>query len=202
MAARLRLLSGASGCDYGAWIGGQTERLRRCTAALSNRCRPLASVKITVERPVARDRRRDHRGARGRPRHLLFAFDTEPPRRGSRSCRGSGTRRSCACCPDAPGPDRGAGALTHWQNTARYVVDVEGVIARAGAARSLCRSAARGGRGRRRPRRPFRCARALGDLREKMIAASRVGDRRWTLKLASGLEIMLPETGSPRRLPR
>jgi len=31
------------------------------------------------------------------------------------------------------------------------------------------------------------------DLKETMIAALRVGDRRWTLKLASGLEIMLPD---------
>jgi cell division protein FtsQ len=30
-------------------------------------------------------------------------------------------------------------------------------------------------------------------LKEKMLAAIRVGDRRWTLKLASGLEIMLPD---------
>jgi cell division protein FtsQ len=31
------------------------------------------------------------------------------------------------------------------------------------------------------------------DLKQKLIAAIRVGDRRWTLKLASGLEIMLPD---------
>jgi cell division protein FtsQ len=31
------------------------------------------------------------------------------------------------------------------------------------------------------------------DLKQKLIAAIRVGDRRWTLKLASRLEIMLPD---------
>lgn len=31
------------------------------------------------------------------------------------------------------------------------------------------------------------------DLKQKLIAAIRVGDRRWTLRLASGLEIMLPD---------
>ncbi|MEZ5828303.1 MAG: cell division protein FtsQ/DivIB [Hyphomicrobiales bacterium] len=31
------------------------------------------------------------------------------------------------------------------------------------------------------------------DLKRKMLAALRVGDRRWTLKLRSGLEIMLPD---------
>ncbi|MGH6735819.1 MAG: cell division protein FtsQ/DivIB [Methyloceanibacter sp.] len=32
-----------------------------------------------------------------------------------------------------------------------------------------------------------------GELKQKMLAALRVGDRRWTLKLRSGLEIMLPD---------
>lgn len=31
------------------------------------------------------------------------------------------------------------------------------------------------------------------DLKQKLVAAIRVGDRRWTLKLASGPEIMLPD---------
>jgi cell division protein FtsQ len=32
-----------------------------------------------------------------------------------------------------------------------------------------------------------------GDLQQHLVAAIRVGDRRWTLKLASGVEIMLPD---------
>ena len=32
-----------------------------------------------------------------------------------------------------------------------------------------------------------------GDLKQTMVAAIKVGDRRWTLKLASGIEIMLPD---------
>jgi cell division protein FtsQ len=34
---------------------------------------------------------------------------------------------------------------------------------------------------------------SYADLKTKMMAALRVGDRRWTLKLLSGLEIMLPD---------
>jgi cell division protein FtsQ len=34
-----------------------------------------------------------------------------------------------------------------------------------------------------------------GDLEKQLVAAIRVGDRRWTLKLASGVEIMLPDDG-------
>ena len=32
-----------------------------------------------------------------------------------------------------------------------------------------------------------------GELKQKVIGAIRVGDRRWTLKLASAIEIMLPD---------
>lgn len=32
-----------------------------------------------------------------------------------------------------------------------------------------------------------------GELKSKMLAALRVGDRRWTLKMRSGLEVMLPD---------
>jgi cell division protein FtsQ len=36
---------------------------------------------------------------------------------------------------------------------------------------------------------------AFVDLERQLVAAIRVGDRRWTLKLASGVEIMLPDDG-------
>jgi cell division protein FtsQ len=36
---------------------------------------------------------------------------------------------------------------------------------------------------------------AFVDLEQQLVAAIRVGDRRWTLKLASGVEIMLPDDG-------
>jgi cell division protein FtsQ len=38
------------------------------------------------------------------------------------------------------------------------------------------------------------------DLKQRLAAALRVGDRRWTLKLASGLEIMLPDDGVAQAL--
>jgi cell division protein FtsQ len=41
----------------------------------------------------------------------------------------------------------------------------------------------------------FEALKPYGELKQKMIAALRVGDRRWTLKLASGVEIMLPDDG-------
>lgn len=41
---------------------------------------------------------------------------------------------------------------------------------------------------------------AYEDLKQKILAAIRVGDRRWTLKLVSGTEIMLPDDNVPEAL--
>ena len=41
---------------------------------------------------------------------------------------------------------------------------------------------------------------AHDDLKEHLLAAIRVGDRRWTLKLISGTDIMLPDDNVPEAL--
>jgi cell division protein FtsQ len=41
---------------------------------------------------------------------------------------------------------------------------------------------------------------AHDDLNKQILAAIRVGDRRWTLKLLSGTEIMLPDDNVPEAL--
>jgi len=41
----------------------------------------------------------------------------------------------------------------------------------------------------------FDTLRPFDSLTKQMVAALRVGDRRWTLKLASGIDIMLPDDG-------
>jgi cell division protein FtsQ len=41
----------------------------------------------------------------------------------------------------------------------------------------------------------FDTLKRFGALTEQMIAAMRVGDRRWTLKLSSGIDVMLPDDG-------
>ena len=41
----------------------------------------------------------------------------------------------------------------------------------------------------------FDTLRPFDSLMKQMVAALRVGDRRWTLKLASGIDIMLPDDG-------
>ena len=82
-----------------------------------------------------------------------------------------------------------------WQNKGQtYVIDAEGVV----LARAL-REAYAGlplvvgeGAGKSAAQ-LFDQLTPFGDVTKDVIAAIRVGDRRWTLKLASGLEIMLPD---------
>ncbi len=44
--------------------------------------------------------------------------------------------------------------------------------------------------------------RVAGDLRDKISAGMRVGDRRWTLKMTSGVLVLLPEVGAEEALRR
>jgi cell division protein FtsQ len=82
-----------------------------------------------------------------------------------------------------------------WQNKGQtYVVDAEGVVL-APALREAYASlplvvgdgAAKSAADLYEQLAPY------DDLKQKLIAAIRVGDRRWTLQLASGLDIMLPD---------
>jgi cell division protein FtsQ len=82
-----------------------------------------------------------------------------------------------------------------WQNKGQtYVVDAEGVVLAPAMREAYASLPLVVGEG------AGKSAAALydqlipyADLKQKLAAAIRVGDRRWTLKLASGLEIMLPD---------
>jgi cell division protein FtsQ len=82
-----------------------------------------------------------------------------------------------------------------WQNKGQtYVVDAEGVVLAPALREAYASLPLVVGEG------ASKSASALydqlvpyADLKRNMVAAIRVGDRRWTLKLASGIEIMLPD---------
>jgi cell division protein FtsQ len=82
-----------------------------------------------------------------------------------------------------------------WQNKGQtYVVDAEGVVlapalreAYAGLPLVVGEGAGKGAA------QLFDQLTSHGDLTQNLVAAIRVGDRRWTLKLTSGIEIMLPD---------
>ena len=119
-----------------------------------------------------------------------------PPKRASKLCRGSGTRKSCGCLPSTLQvvvEERTPYAV--WQNKGQtYVVDAEGVVLAPALREAYASLPLVVGEGAAKSAAElYDQLVAYADLKQKLIAAIRVGDRRWTLKLASGLEIMLPD---------
>ena len=82
-----------------------------------------------------------------------------------------------------------------WQNKGQtYVVDAEGVVLAPALREAYASLPLVVGEGAAKSAAElYDQLVAYPDLKQKLIAAIRVGDRRWTLKLASGLEIMLPD---------
>ncbi|MGA7458574.1 MAG: cell division protein FtsQ/DivIB [Methyloceanibacter sp.] len=82
-----------------------------------------------------------------------------------------------------------------WQNKGQtYVVDAEGVVLAPALREAYASLPLVVGEGAAKSAAElYNQLVPYADLKQKLIAAIRVGDRRWTLKLASGLEIMLPD---------
>ena len=82
-----------------------------------------------------------------------------------------------------------------WQNKGQtYVVDAEGVVLAPALREAYASLPLVVGEGAgKSAAQLFDQLTPHGDLTQNLVAAIRVGDRRWTLKLASGLEIMLPD---------
>jgi cell division protein FtsQ len=82
-----------------------------------------------------------------------------------------------------------------WQNKGQtYVIDAEGVVLAPALREAYAGLPLVVGEGAgKNAAQLFDQLTPYGGLTQNLIAAIRVGDRRWTLKLASGLEIMLPD---------
>ena len=82
-----------------------------------------------------------------------------------------------------------------WQNKGQtYVIDAEGVVLAPALREAYAGLPLVVGEGAgKSAAQLFDQLTPFGDVTKDVIAAIRVGDRRWTLKLASGLEIMLPD---------
>ena len=82
-----------------------------------------------------------------------------------------------------------------WQNQGQtYVVDSEGVVLAPALREAYASLPLVVGEGAaKNAAQLFDQLTPYGELTQDVIAAIRVGDRRWTLKLASGIEIMLPD---------
>lgn len=188
-----------SAVAYGAWIGGQSALV---FGALTGGVEHLAVAagfgvkKISVEGQLHATDAEITAALKAGPDTMMLGFDTDAAKARLESVpwiRHAQVMRLLPSTLQVVVEERVPYAI--WQNHGQtYVVDAEGVTL-APALREaypdlplvVGEGAAKAAAALYDQLKPY------GELREQMIAALRVGDRRWTLKLASGLEIMLPD---------
>ena len=127
---------------------------------------------------------------------MMLTFDTDAAKARLEPFPGSGTRKSCGCCPRrSKSSSRSATPFAVWQNKGQtYVVDAEGVVLAPALREAYASLPLVVGEGAAKSAAELYDQLApYSDLKQKLVAAIRVGDRRWTLQLASGLDIMLPD---------
>ena len=189
----------ASALLYGAWIGGQTERL---FDALSGGVEKLAVAagfgvkRITVEGQSHATDAEITTALKAGPDTMMLGFDTDAAKARLEAVpwiRHAQVMRLLPSTLQVQIEERVPYAI--WQNHGQtYVVDAEGVMLAPALREAYADLPLVVGEGAAKAAPAlYDALKPYGDLREKMIAALRVGDRRWTLKLASGLEIMLPD---------
>jgi cell division protein FtsQ len=193
------LLFLASAVAYGAIIGGQTGRVLDAAATGVNRLAVAVGFgvkRVTVE---GQDNTTDDeitRALGAGPNSMMLAFDTNAAKQRLESVpwiRHAQVMRLLPSTLQVVIEERSPYAV--WQNKGEtYVVDNQGVVLAPALPQAypelplvVGEGAAKHAAALYETLEPYR------DLRRKMLAALRVGDRRWTLKLRSGLEIMLPD---------
>lgn len=184
---------------YGAWVGGQSERL---LATLTGGIEQLAVAAGFGVKRIAIEGRRHTTNAEiaaalgAGPDTMMLGFDTDDAKERLEAVawiRHAQVTRFLPSTLQVVIEERVPYAI--WQNKGRtYVVDAEGIVLAPALREAYADLPFVVGEG------AGKHAKALyaeledyGDVERKMLAALRVGDRRWTLKLTSGLEVMLPD---------
>ncbi len=189
----------ASALLYGAWIGGETERL---FDALNGGVEKLAVAagfgvkRITVEGQQHATDAEITAALKAGPDTMMLGFDTDAAKARLESVpwiRHAQVMRLLPSTLQVVVEERVPYAI--WQNHGQtYVVDAEGVTLAPALREAYPDLPLVVGEGAAKAASAlYDALKPYGDLKQKMLAALRVGDRRWTLKLASGLEIMLPD---------
>ncbi len=189
----------ASALLYGAWIGGETERL---FGALSGGVEKLAvaagfgAKRIIVEGQQHTTDAEITAALKAGPDTMMLGFDTDAAKARLEAVpwiEHAQVMRLLPSTLQVEIEERVPYAIwqTHGQT---YVVDAEGVTLAPALREAYPNLPLVVGDGAPKAAPAlYEALKPYGDLKQKMIAAIRVGDRRWTLKLASGLEIMLPD---------
>jgi cell division protein FtsQ len=193
------LLFLVSAVAYGAIIGGQTGRL--LNAAGTGVERLAVAVGFGVKRVTVEGQQNttdaDITAALGAgPHTMMLSFDTDAAKQRLESVpwiRHAQVMRLLPSTLQVVIEERTPYAV--WQNKGKtYVVDDQGVVLAPALPQAYPELPLVVGEGAAKHAAALYAAlKPYGDLKRKMLAALRVGDRRWTLKLRSGLEIMLPD---------
>jgi cell division protein FtsQ len=172
----------ASAILYGAIVGGQIEQI--FTAAVTGAERAAVAMGFGVNRVVVG------------PETFMLAFDTDAAKDRLEAVswiRHARVMRLLPSTLQVEIEERDPYAM--WQNKRQtFVVDSEGVVLAPALPQAFPNLPLVVGEGAgEHAASLYETLASYQDLKSRMLAALRVGDRRWTLKLRTGTEIMLPD---------
>jgi cell division protein FtsQ len=184
---------------YGAFIGGQTGRLFGMLVHGIERLAVAAGFgvkRITVEGKEYATDAEITTALQAGPDTMMLGFDTDAAKARLEAVpwiRHAQVMRLLPSTLQVVIEERTPYAI--WQNKGRtYVVDDAGVVLAPALREAYPQLPLVVGEGAgKNAAALYATLDGYADLKGKMLAALRVGDRRWTLKLLSGLEIMLPD---------
>lgn len=184
---------------YGAIIGGQTGRL--LDASVTGVERLLVAVGFGVKRVTVEGQHNATDAAitaalAAGPETLMLAFNTDDAKARLEAVpwiRHAQVMRLLPSTLQVVIEEREPYAI--WQNQGKtYVVDAEGAVLAPALPQAYPQLPLVVGVGAgKHAAELYAALEPYHELRRKMLAALRVGDRRWTLKLRTGTEIMLPD---------
>lgn len=189
----------ASAVLYGAWIGGQTGRLIDAFGSAIEKLAVASGFgvkRVTVEGQLHTTDAEITAALHAGPGTMMLGYDTDAAKARLEAVpwiKHAQVMRLLPSTLQVVIEERVPYAI--WQSHGQtYVVDAEGVTLAPALREAYPELPLVVGDGAPKAAPAlYEALKPYGDLTQKMIAAIRVGDRRWTLKLASGLEIMLPD---------
>jgi cell division protein FtsQ len=189
----------SSALVYGAVIGGQTARAYDALTGGINRLAVAAGFgvkRITVNGRVHTTDSAITAALAAGPDTMMLGFDTDAAKARLEAVpwiRHAQVMRLLPSTLQVVVEERTPHAI--WQNQGRtYVVDAEGAVLAPALREAYADLPLVVGEGAaKHAAQLFDQLTPFGELTHDVLAAIRVGNRRWTLKLASGVEIMLPD---------
>lgn len=189
----------ASAVLYGAIVGGQIEQL--FNAAVTGAERAVVAMGFGVKRVMVEGQKNATDAAittalAAGPETLMLAFDTDAAKERLEAVpwiRHAQVMRLLPSTLQVVIEERDPYAM--WQNKGHtFVVDDEGVVLAPALPQAFPELPLVVGEGAaKHAAELYEILAPYTDLKNRMLAALRVGDRRWTLKLRTGTEIMLPD---------